>query len=80
VCSAICVVALDANTGKELWASALSVAKYDGGGDSGTPRIKVAMGRVPRRTIDGGKIYVLDGKLTCIVSRRNRGIKNGRKD
>ena len=28
-------IGLDANTGKELWATPLTVAKYDGGGDDG---------------------------------------------
>ena len=30
------LIALDADTGKELWASPLSVAKFDGGGGAGT--------------------------------------------
>src|SRR6185295_19089885 len=46
------LVALDANTGKELWASALSVAKYDGGGDSGTPENKCGDGPRSTPTID----------------------------
>ena len=57
------VIALDANTGKELWATALAVGKYDGGGDSGTPENKGGDGPRSTPTIDSGKIYVLDGKL-----------------
>ena len=30
-------VGLDAATGRELWATALGIAKYDGGGDKGAP-------------------------------------------
>jgi len=52
-------VALDAASGKELWATRLSIAKYDGGGDSGGP------GDGPRSTpvFNGGKLYVFDAHL-----------------
>src|SRR5262245_30907630 len=30
-------VALDANTGEEVWAMPMGIAKYQGGGDSGAP-------------------------------------------
>ena len=45
-------LALDANTGNELWAVPLGMAKYDGGGDSGTPDNKGGDGTPPppRRT------------------------------
>src|ERR1041384_6656218 len=51
------VIALDANTGKELWAAPLSVAKYEGGGDSGTADNKGGDGPRSTPTIDGGKVY-----------------------
>ena len=57
------VVALDAASGKELWAKPMAVAKYDGGGDSGTPENKGGDGPRSTPTIDGGNIYALDGKL-----------------
>lgn len=57
------VVALDAASGKELWAKPLAVAKYDGGGDSGASDNKGGDGPRSTPTIDGGMVYVLDGKL-----------------
>lgn len=57
-------LALDANSGKELWAAKLGLAKYDGGGDSGGP------GDGPRSTplCREGKVYVYDARmvLTCL--------------
>lgn len=52
-------VAMDAATGKELWAQPLKIAKYQGGGDEG------GGGDGPRSTpaIDGGKIYVYGANL-----------------
>lgn len=54
----ICV-AMDADSGKELWTAKLSLAKYDGGGDSG------GGGDGPRSTpiFDSGKVYVFDAQL-----------------
>jgi outer membrane protein assembly factor BamB len=56
-------VALDANTGKELWAVPLGIAKYDGGGDSGTP--DNAGGDGPRSTpsFDSGKVYTYSSRM-----------------
>ena len=53
-----CVLALDANTGKEIWAAKIG-AELDnrwGGGPRGTP------------TVDGDRVYALSGKgdLACI--------------
>ena len=50
-------VALDANTGKELWSVPLGIAKYDGGGDSGAPDNKGGDGPRSTPTFDGGKVY-----------------------
>ncbi len=50
-------VALDANTGRELWAMPLGVAKYDGGGDNGTPDNNGGDGPRSTPTYDGGKVY-----------------------
>ena len=52
-------VALNADTGKELWAVPFSNARYDGGGDSG------GGGDGPRSTPawNDGRVYVLDSRL-----------------
>jgi outer membrane protein assembly factor BamB len=50
-------VALDANTGRELWTVPLGVAKYDGGGDNGTPDNNGGDGPRSTPTYDGGKVY-----------------------
>jgi outer membrane protein assembly factor BamB len=57
------LVALDANTGKELWFAPLTVAKYDGGGDSGTSDNKGGDGPRSTPTTDGERVYALSSKL-----------------
>lgn len=57
------LIALDVKSGKELWAQPLTIVKYDGGGDSGTPSNKGGDG--PRSTpiVNDGKVYVIDANL-----------------
>lgn len=74
------VVAFDAATGKELWASALAVAKYDGGGDSGTPENQGGDGPRSTPTIDDGKVYVLDGKLNLLCFDAKTGAQKWARD
>jgi outer membrane protein assembly factor BamB len=74
------VMALDANSGKELWAAPLSAAKYDGGGDSGAPNNKGGDGPRSTPTIDGGKVYALDGKLILYCFDAKTGEKKWTKD
>ena len=57
------LVALDANSGKELWASALSAVKYDGGGDSGTADNKGGDGPRSTPTTNGTHVFTLSSKL-----------------
>ena len=57
------VVALDAASGKELWSAPVGIAKYQGGGDSGTPDNKGGDGARSTPTVDGGKVYVLSTAL-----------------
>ncbi len=61
------VVALDAKTGKELWAAPLNFAKYDGGGDAGTPTNNKGDGPRSTPTIVGDNVYVMSSQLvlTC---------------
>jgi outer membrane protein assembly factor BamB len=65
-------LALDADTGKELWACTVGLAKYDNGGDDGGP------GDGPRSTpaVAGGKVYVLSAflHLACLEASSGRMI------
>lgn len=69
-------VALDAASGKELWASRFSIAKYDGGGDSGGP------GDGPRSTpvFNNGKLYVFDAHLLLKCLDANTGSEIWKRD
>jgi len=57
------LVALDAATGKELWAAPLKLAKYQGGGDSGTKDNGGGDGPRSTPTIADGKVYVYGSNL-----------------
>jgi outer membrane protein assembly factor BamB len=56
-------VALDVNTGNELWAVPLCMAKYDGGGDSGTPDNKGGDGPRSTPAYDNGKVYTYSSAM-----------------
>lgn len=58
------LLALDASSGKELWASPVAVSKYDGGGDSGTK--DNGGGDGPRSTpvVNGDHVYVISVDVT----------------
>ena len=57
------IMALDANTGKDLWTGALGSAKYDGGGDSGTKENSGGDGPRSTPTIIGDRVCTLSGQL-----------------
>ena len=61
-------VALDAATGREVWAAPLGYTKIDGGGDSGAPENKGGDGPRSTPTVDGNRVYVLSAglKLFCL--------------
>jgi len=63
-------VALDASTGKELWAAPLAISKYDGGGDSGASGNKGGDGPRSTPTVDADRVYVLTAPLVlhCLDS------------
>lgn len=65
-------VAMDAATGKELWAKPLTIVTYNGGGNEG------GGGDGPRSTptIDEGKVYVYGGNLDlyCFDGKTGRQI------
>jgi outer membrane protein assembly factor BamB len=57
-------VAFDAQTGKELWATPIGVAKYDGGGDSGTQGNRGGDGPRSTPALAGDRVYVTSAQLT----------------
>jgi outer membrane protein assembly factor BamB len=56
-------VALDANSGKEVWVTPLGIAKYDGGGNSGTPDNGGGDGPRSTPSYEGGKVYTYSSRL-----------------
>jgi len=67
-------LALDGNTGKKLWNHVLSIAKYDGGGNSGASNNKGGDGPRTTPSTDGKHVYILDGRLTlhCLNAKNGR--------
>ena len=69
-------VALDAATGKELWAMPLKLAKYQGGGDSGDGDNKGGDGPRSTPAISEGKVYVYGSNLDlyCINAKTGKQV------
>jgi len=61
-------LALDAATGKELWATATGPAKYQGGADSGAPDNKGGDGPRSTPAVSGGRVFVFSSAmvLSCL--------------
>ena len=57
------LVALDANSGRELWFAPLSFAKYDGGGDAGTSENKGGDGPRSTPAVSGNQVFTLSSQL-----------------
>jgi outer membrane protein assembly factor BamB len=55
-------VALDADSGKELWAAPVGIAKYDGGGDDGAKENRGGDGPRSTPSVDGDRVYVLSAQ------------------
>jgi outer membrane protein assembly factor BamB len=56
-------VALDADTGKSIWSHPIGIARYDGGGDSGTRDNRGGDGPRTTPSVDGDAVYVLSSQL-----------------
>jgi outer membrane protein assembly factor BamB len=69
-------VALDAKTGRELWAVPLGIAKYADGGGWGTENNKGGDGPRSTPTYDGGKVYTYSSRmiLKCLDAASGRQI------
>lgn len=57
------IVALNANTGKELWAAPLGIIKVGDGGQDGTADNKGGDGPRSTPSVDGNRVYVTSAKL-----------------
>lgn len=67
------VVALDANTGKELWAAPLGPIKLGDGGQDGTADNKGGDGPRSTPSVDGNRVYVTSAKLLVTCFDANTG-------
>ncbi len=57
------LVGLDTETGKELWATPLTVARYDGGANDGAEGNNGGDGPRSTPAVDGNRVYSLSSKL-----------------
>jgi outer membrane protein assembly factor BamB len=73
-------VAFDANNGKELWAAPTGIAKYDHGGDSGTPDNQGGDGPRSTPSVDGDRVYVFSAQLRLVCIDANTGKEVWTKD
>jgi outer membrane protein assembly factor BamB len=64
-------VALNAETGKEVWSYAVGKSKYDGGGESGAPDNRGGDGPRSTPVVDGGHVYVFGAymNLACLNAK-----------
>jgi outer membrane protein assembly factor BamB len=73
-------LALDAKTGTPLWEKPVGVAKYDGGGDSGTSDNKGGDGPRSTPSVDGNSVYVLSAHLYLACLDASSGEERWAKD
>src|SRR5260221_7195693 len=69
-------VGLDAATGKELWATAVGIAKYDGGGDRGAPGNDGGDGPRSTPAYDDGKVFTYSSRmvLKCLDAESGKEV------
>ena len=67
-------LAIDSKTGREIWSKTLNIAKYDGGGNSGTKNNKGGDGPRTTPSSDGDNVFILDGRLTlhCLDAKNGK--------
>lgn len=73
-------IALDADSGKEVWAAALGESKYDRGGVSGAPDNNGGDGPRSTPSCEGEFVYVFDAQLVLHCLRSSDGAHVWRKD
>lgn len=74
-------VALDANTGKELWAAPLGIGSYGhDGGNSGARGNDGGDGPRSTPTVDGGRVYVMNSNLQLFCLEAASGKQVWKKD
>ncbi len=66
-------VALDAATGKELWATPLNPVKFDGSGNDGTSDNRGGEGPRSTPAWSDGKVYVLSARLRLVCLEADTG-------
>ena len=57
------LIALDVNSGRELWFAPLNFAKYDGGGDAGASENKGGDGPRSTPAVSGNQVFTLSSQL-----------------
>lgn len=73
-------VALEADTGKELWAAPLSEPEYDGGGGAGADGNKGGDGARSTPAFSNGSVFVLDSMLLLACFDATTGELRWKKD
>lgn len=73
-------LALDADSGREIWAAPLGVSKYDGGGNSGAPGNSGGDGPRSTPAVDGNRVYVLTAPLVLFCLNKESGAVIWKKD
>ncbi len=66
-------IAMDAATGKELWNFPMCIAKYDDGGDSGTPDNNGGDGPRSTPALDDSRVYLLDSQINLYCLNNGDG-------
>ncbi len=74
------LIAVNAQSGKELWFVPLSPAKYDGSGDAGTPQNSGGDGPRSSPAVDGNRVYILTADLVLACFDASNGKEVWKRD